>query len=195
MGDDSDRRQFFRLEDEAVLTVRVVSEELHASLAARPEEEWEGDGSVVARIGALTTQTGTILAAIRKSDPDVGHYLAILDKKIDLLARALEGGRHREKAGEGERITIGAGGVDYHAAEALNPGTRLEIDLLFLPSRLHIHAYGTVVDCVRDDAEPDRPFRIGAAFTLLSAIQREAIVRHVLARQSALLRKSRHSDE
>ena len=188
---DQDRRQHFRIEDDAHVVVHEVSEEEYARVTENEEPPGTEECGLVAELHHLSSQAGIVMAKLRKSDPDVAHYLSLLDHKIDLVARMCESGRQQDLK-PNARINLSANGVGLRRAEPMTEGAKVEIRLVFFPSYLCIHAYGEVAHCREaEDADAGRPYEVGVEFTVMREMEREALIKHTLERQSALLRQQR----
>lgn len=189
---DADAREFFRIDDEAHLEYRVVEPAEYAAVVERGgPAAGEEACSLVAELHRLSSQAGLVMPRIRKTDPEVAQYLALLERKIDLVARMAEGGRHRDIR-PNARVMLSANGLGFFAEEPIAAGAKLELRLLFFPSYLCIHAYGEVIHSTSTPrADAERPYRIGVEFTVLRDQEREALIKHTLERQSARLRRER----
>jgi hypothetical protein len=186
-----ERRDSFRIDDKVHLEYRILSEDEYRRLRAQPADELETP-SLVGQLRDLTAQAGNLLITIRKVDPDVAHYLTLLDRKIELVASQLEGARAGGPLTPDTRVNMSAGGMGLWRDQPLALGTKLELHLMVFPSHLRIHALGEVV---HTEEEPQAPvhgrFRIGVLFTHLPEADKDALVRHLIERQSAQLRRQR----
>ncbi|MGE0081802.1 MAG: hypothetical protein AB7U81_10935, partial [Thiohalomonadaceae bacterium] len=104
-----ERRESFRVDDKAHLEVRVLTDDEYQRLLENPPEPTV-ESSLVSQLRSLTAQAGNLLVNIRKADPDVAHYLAMLDRKIDMLAAHLEGSRGGGAVTPDARVNLSAGG-------------------------------------------------------------------------------------
>lgn len=186
MAGDEERRDYFRIADEVYLQHRLLSEAEYQEIAARPEQEWEATCSLVTQVRAISSQASGILSSIRKHDPEIAQYLGLIDRKIDLLAQMVAGSGDAPDA-PNTRVDLSAGGMGFTREEPAALGSKIEVELLLFPSRVCVHGYGEVVHCT---PETDG-YSIGLDFTLMSEMEREALIRHVLARQSEALRRRR----
>jgi hypothetical protein len=186
-----DQRESFRIEDKVHLEIRVLAEDEYQRLLEGTCEALE-ESSLVGQLRSLTSQAGNLLVNIRKVDPDVAHYLALLDRKIDLLASQLEGTRAGRPLAPDTRVNLSAGGLGFWREQPLAKGTRLEVQMVIFPSHLRIHALAEVAHAEEDPQMPAHSrFRVGAHFTRLPEADKDALVRHLIERQSAQLRRQR----
>lgn len=186
-----ERRQFFRIDDDVYLDYRLLDEEEYHQRLEQPHGPRHEAGDIGLQLQALTAQASNILSQIRKRDPEIGQYLAILDRKVELLGRVLGGSQLGGAPSPNMRANISGGGIAFHTTTRLEPATKLELHLMLFPNNLIIHALGRVVHCHTDPADSAHPFRVGIEFTRISEMARDALVRHALELQSARLRQAR----
>lgn len=185
----AERREYFRIDDDVHLTFRTLTETDYRRALESPEAEGAEPCNLVAQLHSLSSQAGHILSSIRKSDPEIAQYLALMDKKLDLVAGIAEGTRYEDQA-PNARVNIGAGGLAFPHSEALPLDTKLEVKVLLFPSYLCVSALGRVVHCEGTE-EREKPYRIGLEFTRIAQGEQDALIKHVLELQSALLRRQR----
>lgn len=183
-GHPEEQREYFRIDDEVGLDWRVLEVHAHAALAAGLLEETD----LSLRLQALSHQAAPFLAALRKRDADLAHYLHLLERQIELIARAVAG--TAPDTVPRQPVTLGGGGVDFPSATAVAPGSLLEVRLVLFPSHVSIHALAEVIHC---QAAAPAGYRIGSRFTHISETARDALVRHTLELQSERLRRQRES--
>ncbi len=187
----NERRRYFRIDDHLYLEVRIIPQAQYEKVRNQPLQESEEVCDLILQLRALTSQAGIILSGIRKTQPEIAHYLALQDKKIDLVAQAAVGKQMDKELAPNARVNLSAGGLAYSATQEVSPKTPLLVRMVFFPSHLCIQAYGEVIHCERDDADPEKPFKVGVEFTAISEAARDALVRHTLELQSAELRHRR----
>lgn len=189
--EELERRQYFRIDDQVRLTWRPLSGAEYEAILARPEHERADPCSLVAQLHSISSQAANVLASIRKTLPEVAHYLTLLDKKIDLMGRLMEEGSFAGGKGPNAEVNISAGGIAFLNEVPIAEGSHLDLRIILYPSFICVHPYGEVVYC-REEAGRHR---IGVEFTIISEPEQEALVRHVMARQSALRRRERHPED
>lgn len=188
---DQERREYFRIEDDAHVLLHEIPEEEYARAAEAGEPPGTEECGLVAELNHLSSQAGIVMSRLRKTDPDVAQYLDLLDRKIDLVARMSESGRQRELQ-PNARINLSANGVGLQRAEPLADGAKVEVRLVFFPSYLCVHAYGEVAYCREaENADAGHPYEVGVELTVMREMEREALIKHTLERQSAQLRQQR----
>ena len=191
--DDPDRRQYFRIEDDAHVRLREVVEAEYAQALDAGAPPGGEECGLVAELHHLSSQAGILMSRLRKSDPDVAHYLGLLDQKIELVARMCESGRQRDLE-PNAHINLSANGVGLRRAEPMAAGTKVEVRLVFFPSYLCVRAYGRIAHCEPVEGAEPAGYEVGIEFTVIGETEREALIKHTLERQSALLRQQRGRD-
>lgn len=190
--DDNDNdRDYFRVDDEIHLQYRPLSAEEYARRQENPPDDADDACELMLHLHSLSMQGGNILGAIRKKSHEVAQYLAILDKKIEMVARAVAARHLGQAAHPNARVSLSASGLTVTTAHHLPLDSHLEMRLTLFPSRLCLRTCGRVARCEPQGEQWDT----SVEFVFLSENAREALIRHTIARQSALLRQQRSQQE
>ena len=172
----------FRIDDEVYLDYQPVGAD---ELAPAWRHDTSGFCDSLIRLREISLQSSHILANIRKHHPDIGNYLALLDKKVELLAQLVGTVALGGEIEPSHRVNIGAEGMSYDSSEALAVDSPLRLKLVLFPSHLCLHLQSRVVSCQAQGAG----YRIEVAFADIGEAEHEALIRHLLERQSAALRQ------
>jgi hypothetical protein len=194
VGREQDRRKFFRIEDSVSLSFRAVPPGDLAAKLERLDEDENSDFTVMSSLAAISQEMAGMMHRIEVALPDVARYLKALDGKIDLLGRAFMAGNSELSEQRARLVNLSASGMAFSTAEAINVGTILELKLLLLSSFTGILSYSEVVGCERQqsaDGDGDTLFQIRVNFSHMRENDRDVLIRHILKRQSALLRRER----
>lgn len=186
-----ERRKFFRIDDDVYLEYRLVPEADYQQRLQQPPGSRQDTSALALQLHGLTSQASSLLAQIRKRDPEVGQYLAIIDRKVELLGRALLGSQFGHISGPNHKVNLSGNGIAFSSAEPLDSGSKLELRLMLFPGHTVINTLGRVVHCNAVQGGAPQPYRIGVEFTHLAEMARDALVRHALELQSARLRQQR----
>ncbi len=189
-----ERRRYCRIDDDVILRYRLISEqELPADVAAL-DTGLPNRFTLTATFAATSQQMELLLHSIQEQSVEVANYLRLLDRKLELVARAFlmqEIDVYKEPTC---RVNLSAGGIGFNAEMPIKTDSLLEIEIILLPSYTGILAYGQAVHCRHEpDDHPDLPYRIGVEFCRLREKDCDLIVKHVLARESHLRRVARES--
>ncbi|MEW6647989.1 MAG: PilZ domain-containing protein [Pseudomonadota bacterium] len=190
-GRGEERRRFFRIDDEVYLEYRLLPEEDYQQRLQQPAGSRQDTSALALQLHGLTSQSSSILAQIRKRDPEVGQYLAIIDRKVELLSRALLGSQLGHISGPNHKVNLSGNGIAFFSAEPLDGDSKLELRLMLFPGHTVVNTLGRVVHCNAVPGGAPQPYRIGVEFTHLAEMARDALVRHTLELQSARLRQKK----
>jgi hypothetical protein len=181
----AERRQFCRIDDDIILRYRVIGvqqtpadiENLDACLPNRL--------TLSSTFASTTQQMQPLLAKIQEQSLEVAEYLRLIDRKLDLVARAFLLQEINVEEAPICRVNLSAGGIGFCEENPLAAGTTLEMELILLPSYVGILAYGKVVYRRHEPGVvAGLPFRIGVEFCKLRERDRDLIAKHILSRES-----------
>ena len=191
-----DRRRFFRISDAVSLSYRPVAEEDIGLRKALFKQEHESDFTIMGSLASVTQEMSGLLHKIQSSEPDIASYLTALDNKIDLLGRAFLS-RYYDLADQPvQPVNISASGIAFSVQEKFEPGTFIELQLLLQPSFTGILIYGKVVSCEKGDLTgSNSSYSLSVDFTHINSSDQDILIRHVIKRQSKLLREKREARE
>jgi len=189
-GYGTERRQSFRIEDDVYLDYRLLQE------SELPED---GDNHDITRVchglmqlRELNVQAGHALASIRKHHSELAHYLGLIDKKIEILAQMTGAIGMGNDITPSTHVNIGSGGMAFAAPEPLAKGNRLALKLVLFPSHLCLQLVARVA--YSQPANGQDEYWIGVEFEPLPEHENDALIRHLLEKQSAQLRQERERD-
>jgi hypothetical protein len=190
---DSERRQFFRIDDTVRLCIRPLTPEQLAQGVAELEGNGAGNFTVMSSLAAISAKMGASMRRIEARDPDLAAYLRALDHKLEILGRAFLSQESELVSQQAQPVNLSAGGVSLYAKESMPVGQALEIRMLLFPSFTGVLAYGEVVGCapLADGDSDQYDYQLRVEFNHLREPDREALIRHVLQRQSDELRERR----
>ena len=181
----AERRRFCRIDDDIVLRYRVIGmqeipvdiENLDVCLPNRL--------TLSSTFASTTQQMQPLLAKIREQSLEVAEYLRLIDRKLDLVARAFLLQEINVQEEPICRVNLSAGGIGFYEENPLAAGATLEMELILLPSYVGILAYGKVAYRKHEPGVVvGLPFRIGVEFCKLRERDRDLIAKHVLSRES-----------
>ncbi len=178
---DTERRQFYRIDDYVRLTVRPVEgEEGLEDLVARIEGEREDRFTLAATFLAQSREMNLMLRNAGRQPDSLVRYLRTLDDKLNTLARLLMEDRCQDEPGYA--VNLSAGGMSFASTQAMDPDQIVEVRMVLLPEEVGILAAGRVVECHRQEGEGP-PFRVGLEYAHIREADRDLLVKHVLDQQ------------
>ena len=188
----SERREYFRINDEVALQFRLVDKD---EKSRRQEKRLAGhlDPSVVASCFANTSrQMKHSLERFRRDEPDIASYLDAMNTKVDLLVRLLLSSHSDLPDHPSHDVNISASGLAFRSKQSLEAGQLLELSIMFFPSLLYLNTFGRVLRCDAADVEQTQfPFATAIEFEFVDEAERELVIRHVLQKESEMLREAR----
>lgn len=189
---NKDERNFFRVDDEVYLEYRVLNEPLKDKTRLPGARRDMPAHDVLADLTVVNAQIHPLLETIKHTDTAVARCLEALNKKIDLVARAVaKSGEAFKPTKPNRKVNLSAGGVAFNISTQLLPGTPLEVRMAVVATNLVLTAYGEVAYCERDGKDLDQPFRVGIKFPSLSVADRQALFAHVLGRHTEKIRSAK----
>ena len=195
-GSHSDERNFFRIDDEVYLEFRVLTEVPHDKSKMPVARKGPRTADVLAELTVVNAQIHPLIETIKQTNPTVARCLEALNKKIDVLAKAVsKTGEPFKAVKPNKKVNLSAGGVSFNVSTELLPHTPVEVRLAVGSSNLVVTAYGEVTHCKREGKDPEQPFRVGIKFPALSVSERQALFAHVLGRHTEKLRGANRTSE
>ncbi|MEN8178542.1 MAG: PilZ domain-containing protein [Pseudomonadota bacterium] len=194
-GAQSDRREFFRIDDTIQVSYRRLEPDELAKRIEILEKGVEGSFTIMTRMQAISQHLSASLHRIEQRDPDIADYLKALDEKVNLLGQSFLAEESELIGQPTKAVNLSAGGIALDSAESLEEGALLEIKLLLLPSLTGVVAFGEVVGVLSCTENAGYPYRLRINFVHIRDVDRDALIRHILRRQGQMLRKERERKE
>lgn len=187
-----DRRRYFRIDDTIGIKTEVVDSR---QLDEKLENFWKNQHpySAVNEFNFELEQHRADLKRIKDKLPEVGRYLEMLQKQIDILtAKVL---RDEDNFVELEKkVNLSAQGIAFFSDEAVAAGEIVELHLQLFPEKTKLVIFAKVVDCRRDSEGSDQ-FKISLDFEHIHEADRELLVRHVHGKQLRALGAARFEED
>jgi hypothetical protein len=188
----SERRNYFRVDDEVILQYRQVSEDM-LEASSRSEGDVPVDGFTLGgRFATLNQELIPLMREIESESVATARYLAALDNKLNILAQVLLNQELAVADNLTRKVNIGAGGIAFTSDSLLKMGSVLELRMILLPEMIGLTIFGQVV--ANGTAENDSSgfqYRNSVEFVGLREADRDLIACHVRRREQEALRKGR----
>jgi len=177
------RREYYRIDDEVALHLRLLDEEAESASAAFPE-----DATLFFQLEALQElelQTQPLLHHLSEGDATLAKCLRLLDQRSALLTQALLQ-RVGSDFGHRQQVNLSEAGLSMIYRQELLAGRRLALKILLLPQSHALLLCARIVYC-----EPTAGgYSIGLEFENLSEVQRQVLARHIIHRQAEQRRQA-----
>lgn len=186
-----ERRRYFRIEDQITLFYRQMEE------GSLPDSEtFQGevmDGfSLTATLEYLDQESGFLLRSLEKKHPDLISYLDVLNKKINMIAKAFLMKEEGVSELPASKVNLSASGISFFASQGFQKGALLELKMILPPALTGLVTYGEVVYCEEIEGE-SQPYRLAVDFLNIREQDRDVLIRHIVKRQMEQIRQE--SDE
>ncbi|BBA37268.1 type IV pilus assembly PilZ [Methylocaldum marinum] len=191
---EKERRRYFRIEDEIILFFREIApDDIPDNRSPRdfPLDSF----ALSASLDLLTQESRKLLRKIERDSPEVGDFLKVLERKIDLVARSFLSYEANLAEQSTQRVSLSASGLSFEVEKPYAPGKVLEIKMVLHPDLVGLIAYGRIVYCKKNPPDSDLPYQISVDFVGLRDSDRELLIRHVVRRQLQQLRNRKRPSE
>lgn len=187
----ADRREFFRINDQVALNFRVIDRgEIDGAIEKR-EDGYLDVNTMASSFAHTNLDMKHAMEKCRRDLPEVATYLDGLNAKVDLLIRLLVATGSELPDHPTHDVNLSASGLSVKVTQEFVEGSALEIKLLFFPSLLYVVTFGLVVRCSASDEVEGFPFELAVEFSHLEDSDKELLIRHILQKESAMLREAR----
>jgi len=187
---NSDRRDFFRINDTVYIEFSLIdhnqAENLASSIDNTPSDE---SGQQKQQLSTLQTSITHLIDQINQSDREVARALRLLDEKINIIAHSLQRLHNTKDDSKAIEANLSGGGIAFLSADKYEAKRNIEMRIELRPSGTTLHVIANVIACNKlYDAPTETPYLLRLAFTHMSEIDRNLLVRHTLSRQAEELR-------
>ena len=189
---NEERREYFRINDEVVLDYRLINEDDLPSLRDTIESRVPDRFTTASSFAASSRQIAHAFHAVQNQSPEVARCLQAIDNKLNTLAQLFVAEEIRINEHPTREVNLSAGGLAFRAQHQLNSDDLLETRLVLFPSLMGIFMISRVVHCERaGDSNLQFPWQIAVSYEIIRESDRELLVRHVMAKETELLRIQR----
>ena len=192
----NERRQFYRIDDHVILRYKRVEQSESELRLLDPQEKHPDSFNICAKFASISLRNAPLLRDIQDQHPAIGHYLGVLDKKLDMLAQLIFDQDADNLGEQTVSVNLSASGIALDSDEAMDNGQMLEIYLILLPSHTGIHCYTKVVHCEANNSDNQvGGHHIALQFFNITEEDSDLIAKHVFDKQSAQQRQLRENDD
>ena len=187
-----ERRRFFRIQDIVGIKTEVIPQK---EIQQKLKQFWDDQHQYSLRneFNFELEQHQADLRHIKSSMPEVGRYLEILQKQLDMLTEKILQGED-EFINEEKRVNLSAQGISFYSEEVVHPGEIVEMNLKLLPGHQKIVIFSKVIHCHKDKDTHDK-YRVALDFEHIHEADREILVKHVHGKQLRALGAARFEED
>lgn len=184
-ANENERRDFFRIDDDIYLDIKVISEEEYKLAPETLNNLQNSSFSLSADFATLNNNIHPILNNIRQLNPDVAEYLEALNTKIDNLSQTILCNSGEFDESKIINANISASGIQYKTAQNLKIHDKVKLELVLLPEKIGLLIFGKVVN-IKDTTDNENNTCI--EFEYLRPEDQELMIKHNLNKQMSALR-------
>ncbi len=201
----TERRALFRINEQLLLNYCVVtSDDLN-----KPIDNFFPESQTIALLAEfqqLDHDAKQLLRTISEQQRQVGEYLSILNRKVELLAQQLLSSDTQASDEDKIQVNISESGIAFNCQQAVAPGSHLALQLTFLPQHIGIQLFAKVIRCDAIDKQPKETqptggdntaelsaspsYRLAVEFHAVDDAQRQLLAKQIM--QAQLAAKRRH---
>ncbi|HHO68245.1 MAG TPA: PilZ domain-containing protein [Gammaproteobacteria bacterium] len=187
-----ERREFFRIDDQIALEYRVIGEADVEAIRNKIEAAVPDKFMTASSFAATSRQIGHLLHRLQAQSPELVRCLQAIDQKLNTLAQLFVAEEMKLETQPTREVNISAGGLAFRSQQQIPVGELLEMRMVLLPSLMGILTVARVVKCEHvNDGQLQFPWRIAVTYEHIRESDRELLVRHIMARETELLRAQR----
>lgn len=184
-----ERRRFFRINDKLYLHCRNISAtDVRSSFVS---DDILTNFSLSVVLDMINEDASKLLPRIEQSDPPVAEYLAVLDKKFDLLSQYLVRQSTKPKDDPLRQVNISASGVAFESRDRFKIKDNLELKILLPYCKSVVVVCAEVVNVRQNTGikKDIRPFIVAVKFLNLKSQDQELLIKYVVKRQMEQIRE------
>ena len=176
-----ERRRFFRIDDEAEVSFKTISDEEYITWSEGQQDE---ESEALAKIDS---ELGIALSNLKSQQPQLAKICELLNQKINLTMTAHSNAHGFIDEGELKSINLSACGIAFHSDEDLIQDQSILLQLKLKPSNVSIVTTGKVIDTGAGNGK--NIIRID--FQNLGENNQDLLMQHLFHVQSRVLKKQR----
>lgn len=179
----SDRRRYFRINDEVGINYRV----LEADELAQRDGNLVQQAQVLEQLEVHDARISELLQKMGNRDPLLTQVLEALDRKLQYVVQQLqlEARMTRQLAYRVHEVSISACGLAVILPEQMEQRAVLELQLSLLPGERQIKCHGLVIESRMLPGSDGYNTRID--FFDMAPRDQETLIQHIVQRQSQML--------
>ena len=187
---DSERRQYYRVEDVVGLEYRRLEGHLHNPVATL----FEGSETLVLQeeVRRIDADIRAQISQLAETDRNLAHLLKSLNEKLDTVSRIMTFERKPLQDEQWRQVTLSEGGLSFRCGESgFQPDTVLAVRLTLNPELTRLSLLTRIVY-----VEPaDQGEQLHLEFIDIQDNERQQIAKHVLRIQARERQQQRQHDD
>lgn len=178
----ANQRDFYRVDCDAMVSCCTLAGRIPAGRGAESYFGESGHLRLLRDLHRLDQENAQLLHVIAESDRNLGNYLHLLNRKLDLLARHVASLSPELQGGSEQSVSISEGGLGFTASEPPPVDAIIALRITLLPAFVTLAVFGRVVSL---QPLENGNSHVSARFEDLQETERTLIARHVMQVQMA----------
>ena len=191
LNDQQERRRYFRITDQVAITYRLLNDTDDAATGVNMN-------TPTAMIVQLENEITTSLEILRSVQPQVHQLLELYNRKINLVL-SLDDTLSEpisDQVKRSQQVNISACGIAFPSDEQLQPNQKILMDLTLFPSNLSLKLVAVVIGSnLLDEPIGEDCYMTRADFMDITNNEQEALVQHIIKRQTMQLKERREAQQ
>lgn len=187
-----ERRRYFRIDDIIGIKTEVIPQQ---EVQQKLQQFWDNQHQFSLRneFNYELEQHQTDLKHIKIKMPEVGRYLDLLQKQLDMLTEKVVKGED-QFVEEEIHVNLSAQGLSFYSDEVVHASEIVEMHLKLLPGHQKIVVFSKVINCIKDKDRPGK-YKVALDFEHIHDADREILVKHVHGKQMRALGAARFEED
>lgn len=178
MNTTNERREYFRIEDKAIVHLEKISADKFNNAEQILKEHALSAFLLGSSFAALDLDYQAVMAKVKRSAPDINLYLELINKKLDLITEHLLASDPIMKSNASD-VNLSASGLSIITDETFEVDDYIQIKLILEPKKVGVLAFGRVI---RSDSENGK-YHVSIDFEHIRESDQELIIKHTLNKQ------------
>lgn len=183
----SEQREYFRIKDHAWIDYRKVK---HDRLSAKAEDCFTAasEFTLTTELQEIEVEASKLMHGLAERDAELANCLRAVNRKIDVLARAIISSVHGEQRVPQE-VVISEASIGFQSDTSFKGGQWLALRIMLESEALLLHCYAEVKSCEPD--ETNSAYTINAEFGWREEEQQDLLAKHIFRQQARQRREQR----
>lgn len=189
---DSERRDFFRLNDTLRLRCTTIDRHLLSEDPYNTKYGVPKSALMLSELNSIEQEAAQFLSQLGDSQRPLMNYIKTLDKKIQCITHHMI----FDDADMGmleQSVDLSESGVSVYHEQPISEGSYVHLTLMLIASGTSIAVIGEVVSCIdaasSNGPQNAYPYRLGVRFKTILEQDQRRLGQHIRRRQSQLLRE------
>ena len=190
---DSERRRFFRIDDQVSLTFEPIDIDNQSSQLANLDEQ-KHMFTLMAELQKVDSELSAVYYRLKQKSHDLANYLDGLNKKIHTLGSIILTSHTDIPSKPTHDVNVSAGGIAFAHPAPLEVGQEVLLKVVFYPSFYGLFTKAIVADC-RQAMGDKGEYEIGLEYIEMDEADRDVLMQLILRKQSEQLKTERELRE